>query len=166
MNEIREIGVEEFVRRLKKLVEDDEDSKFVFFIGAGCSVSSGIPDAGTLVKMWLPWLKQLKTGDEKDYENWVKEIYPEYEENKASLFYGRVIEDLFFTPDERQREIERLTEGKDPGCGYAVLAQLITHEKCGRHCNVILTVNFDDLIADAQYLYSQKNLLSYLMILS
>ncbi len=156
MNEIREIGVEEFIRRLKNLVEEVEDSKFAFFIGAGCSVSSGIPAAGTLVKSWLPRLKLLKTGDDSNYGEWVNEIYPEYEDDRASLFYGKVIEDLFFTADERQREIERLTEGKDPGFGYAVLAQLMTHETCGRHCNVILTVNFDDLIADAQYLYTHK----------
>jgi Tfp pilus assembly protein PilF len=156
MNKMRKIEVEEFVRRLKNLLEEKEDSKFVFFIGAGCSVSSGIPAAGPLVKSWLPRLKRLKTGDERNYEEWVKGKYPNYEEDKAAQFYGRVIEDRFFTADERQGEIERLTEGKDPGFGYAVLAQLTTHPSCGHHCNVILTVNFDDLIADAQYLYTHK----------
>ena len=153
---MREIEVEEFVRRLKNLLEEKEDSKFVFFIGAGCSVSSGIPAAGPLIKSWLPRLKRLKTGDERNYEEWAKGKYLNYEEDKAAQFYGRVIEDLFFTVDERQGEIERLTEGKDPGFGYAILAQLMTHPSCGHHCNVILTVNFDDLIADAQYLYTHK----------
>jgi len=156
MAELREIGAKEFVRRLKNLMEKDDDCKFAFFIGAGCSVSSGIPAAGALVKRWLPRLKEYKTGDDGNYEKWVTDIYPDYEEDKASLYYGKVIEDLFFTKDERQREIERLTERKDPGFGYAVLAQLTTNEICGRHCNAILTVNFDDLIADAQYLYSHK----------
>jgi len=128
----------------------------VFFLGAGCSSSSGIPEGGTLVRRWLPRLKKLKTGDEHDWESWAKEVYPDYNEDRPSLLYGRVIEDLFLTPEERQREIERLTEGKDPGFGYSVLAQLMTHERYGRHCNVVLTVNFDDLIADALYLYTQK----------
>ena len=147
---------EEFIRRLKNLIKDHEDSKFIFFLGAGCSISSGIPGAAKLVKSWIPRLKKVKTGSEDNFESWIKGIYPEYNEENASLFYGKIIEDLFLTSEERQREIERLTEGKDPGFGYAVLAQLMTHKECGRHCNVVLTVNFDDLIADALYLYTQK----------
>jgi len=60
------------------------------------------------------------------------------------------------TSDGRQREIERLTEGKDPSFGYAVLAKLMSHKKYGRNCNAVLTVNFDDLVADALYLYTHK----------
>ncbi len=156
MNQIKEMTAEEFIRRFKNLIEEHEDSRFIFFLGAGCSVSSGIPDAGTLVKNWLPRLKKLKTDSSGNCDSWVSGIYPDYIEDKASLFYGKVIEDLFLTPEERQREIERLTEGKDPGFGYAVLAQMMTHEGTGRHCNVVQTVNFDDLIADALYLYTQK----------
>jgi len=33
---------------------------------------------------------------------------------------------------------------------------MMTFEDIGRHCNVVQTVNFDDLIADALYLYTQK----------
>jgi hypothetical protein len=156
MNQIKEMSADEFVRRFKNLIDDHEDSKFIFFLGAGCSVSSGIPGARALVKDWLPRLKKLKTGCNDNCDSWINEIYPDYTEDKASLFYGKVIEDLFLTPEERQREIERLTEGKDPGFGYAVLAQMMTFEDIGRHCNVVQTVNFDDLIADALYLYTQK----------
>ena len=154
MEKIREINAEEFVRRLKNQI--NQDSKLVFFLGAGCSISSGIPGAKDLVNIWLPKLKKLKTGSEEDCDSWVKEAYPEYDENNPALFYGKVIEELFFTADDRQQEIEGLIEGKDPSFGYAVLAQLMTHEKCGRHCNVVLTVNFDDLVADALYLYTNK----------
>ena len=148
--------VDEFVRRLKTLMTSDNDSKFVFFLGAGCSISSGIPGAAKLVREWLPRLKKVKTGNEDDYGTWAKEIYSDYTEEDASLLYGKVMEDLFLLPEERQREVERLTEGKDPGFGYAVLARLMTHSACGSHCNVVLTVNFDDLMADALYLYTQK----------
>jgi tetratricopeptide (TPR) repeat protein len=156
LNQVKEMKVDEFVRRLKTLVTHNDDSKFVFFLGAGCSISSGIPGAAKLVRGWLPRLKEMKTGKEDNYESWAKELYSDYTEENASLFYGKVIEDLFLTSEERQREIERLTEGKDPAFGYAVLAQLITHQECGSHCNVVLTVNFDDFIADALYLYTQK----------
>ena len=156
MNKIKEMSAEEFVRRIKNLIENHEDSKFVFFLGSGCSVSSGIPAAKTLVKNWLPRLKKIKTGNDDSYETWAKEFYPDYQEENAASLYGTIVEDLFLTPNDRQMEIERITEGKDPGFGYAVLAQLMTHKDTGRHCNVVQTVNFDDMIADALYLYTQK----------
>ena len=121
LNQVKEMRVDEFVRRLKNLMTSDNDSKFVFFLGAGCSISSGIPGAAKLVREWLPRLKEMKTGNEDNYGTWAKEIYSDYTEEDASLFYGKVMEDLFLLPEERQKEVERLTEGKDPGFGYAVL---------------------------------------------
>ncbi|MCL5037839.1 MAG: tetratricopeptide repeat protein [Chloroflexi bacterium] len=153
---MNEKTVGEFVRRLKGMMENHDDSKFVFFLGSGCSVSSGIPDAAGLVRRWLPRLKKFITGNEDNWEEWAPNFYPGYEDNKASWFYARVIEDLFPLPEERQKEIERLIEGKDPGYGYCVLAKLMSHEKYRRHCNCVLTVNFDDLAADALYLYTSK----------
>ena len=146
---------QEFVRRFKILLEDS-DSRFVFFLGAGCSGSSGIPDAGALVRQWLPRLKVLKTGDEDNLQKWIDEQFPGYSADNASSFYGKVIKDLFLTREERQKEIERLTEGKDPGFGYAVLSQIVGDKTIGRHCNIILTTNFDDMVADALYLYTNK----------
>jgi tetratricopeptide (TPR) repeat protein len=146
---------QEFVRRFKILLEDP-DSRFVFFLGAGCSGSSGIPDAGALVRQWLPRLKVLRTGNDDNLQEWIDEEFPGYRADNASLFYGRVIEDLFLTREERQKEIERLTEGKDPGFGYAVLSQIVSNKTVGRHCNIILTTNFDDMVADALYLYTNK----------
>jgi len=56
--EMKTMGAEEFVRRLKVHIQD-EDCRFAFFLGSGCSVSSGIPAAGELVKGWLPRLKEI-----------------------------------------------------------------------------------------------------------
>ena len=92
---MRKIKAHEFVRRLKQAV-GDQDSKYTLFLGAGCSISCGIPGAGALVKRWLPELKILKIGDEYSYEKWIKEEYPDYSEEKAALFYGKIIEELLF----------------------------------------------------------------------
>jgi len=146
---------QEFVRRFKNLL-DGTDNRFIFFLGSGCSISSGIPAAGPLAKDWLLRLKKFQTGSKDNFEAWVKNIFPDYEEGKAALFYGRTIEKLFLTPDERQKEIERLTEDKDPGFGYVILAQLLSQGRYGKCCNTILTTNFDDLVADALYLYNNS----------
>ncbi len=152
---IRYMGVEEFARRFKRLIESN-DAKFCFFLGAGCSVSSGIPTAANLVdNVWLPKLKELETGNQENFNEWLKEKFPKYNKENAAQFYGEIIENLFPTPKERQQEIERLVAKKDPGFGYTVLAQLMA-EKCGEHCNIILTTNFDDMVADALYLYTNK----------
>jgi Tfp pilus assembly protein PilF len=153
---LKQMSVAEFVRRFKREIQECEDSRFVFFIGAGCSISSSIPGANDLVKMWLRSLKKLRIGDENNYEKWAKEEFIDYDEKNPAKHYGRVIEDLFLNSETRQREIERLTDGKDPGFGYAVLAKLMGHKDFGSHCNAVLTVNFDDLIADALYLYTNK----------
>lgn len=146
---------QEFVRRLKNLL-DGTDNRFIFFLGSGCSVSSGIPAAGPLARDWLLRLKKYQTGDEEGFEVWIKDLFPDYNEGDAALFYGRTIEKLFLTSDDRQKEIERLTENKDPGFGYVILAQLLSQERYGKNCNTILTTNFDDLVADALYLYNNK----------
>ena len=46
--------------------------------------------------------------------------------------------------------------GKDPAFGYAVLASLITHKDFAPCFNLVLTTNFDDLVADALYVFTQQ----------
>jgi Tfp pilus assembly protein PilF/NAD-dependent SIR2 family protein deacetylase len=155
MKEIPKMKVDEFVKRLRQRI-DYPDYKMTFFIGAGCSVTSGIPTASSLVKEWLKRLWKIKVGESIEYEVWLKKYLPDFREEKTALYYGKVIEDLFIEPIDRQEEWLKLTSGRDPGFGYAVLAQLIAKDEYCRHCNHILTTNFDDLIADALYLYTRK----------
>ncbi|MCF7669366.1 MAG: SIR2 family protein [Verrucomicrobia bacterium] len=154
MSEIfRKISAEEFSRRIR-MMSEHPDSRFAFFVGSGCSVSSGIPAAGTLVKNeWLPRLASLRAPRVKKVDTWAKDAIPGYDPENPAASYGRVMEELFLLPEERQREIERLCWDKFPGFGYAVLANLMARGD-GRF-NVALTANFDDLIADALYLFTK-----------
>ncbi|MCH7843169.1 MAG: tetratricopeptide repeat protein [Chloroflexi bacterium] len=86
-------------------------------------------------------------------ETWAKEEFPGYESGNAADYYGDVMQALFLNAEQRQLEIERQCEGKFPGFGYATLANLVALE--GGRFNVVLTTNFDDLIADALYLYTE-----------
>jgi len=152
---MREISAEQFVRKLKELFSHP-DRRFSFFLGSGCSVSSGIGSAPTLVKRWLPRLKKEKTGDDSGYEEWAQNTYPNYDKNNLALLFKTVMEELFPSAEERQEEIETICERKAPGFGYGVLAQLMAHKDYGKHCNVVLTTNFDDMVADALYLYTYE----------
>ena len=147
------MAVEEFCAGLAE-ARKDSDRPYVFFLGAGCSVTSGIPTAGTLVKdHWLPKLHSRFGQSGKDFAVWVKDAFPTYASGTPAAIFGDVAAKLFPKPAQRQREIERLCEGAFPGFGYAVLALLASNSPS---FNVILTTNFDDLIADAFYLYTEK----------
>ncbi|MFW9991326.1 MAG: tetratricopeptide repeat protein [Candidatus Odinarchaeota archaeon] len=153
---MREISAKEFVRRLKEETSH-QDCRFAWFLGAGCSVSSGIPSAGSIVRnRWLPMLKKFRTGDPSGLDEWVGDMYENYTDENAARYYGKVIEDLFLNDAERQREIDYLTRKKDPAFGYAIFSKLISHEECGSHLDLVLTTNFDDLVADALYLYTHQ----------
>jgi hypothetical protein len=148
------IEVQEFVRRFKDLAKNKK-AKFCFFLGAGCSISSGIPAAGTLIdKEWLPKLKEMETGNEENFDKWLENKFPEYNKTNSAQSYGEIIESRFPTSKERQTEIERLVNGKYPGFCYAIFAKLIENYEV--NCNIILTTNFDDMIADALYLYTYQ----------
>jgi Tfp pilus assembly protein PilF len=146
--------VAQFARRL--LLDDDKhDKRFALFLGAGCSVTSGIPAAGALVRdRWLPRLCDINSPGERDIEGWAVRTIPGYKPEDPSASYGGLINELFLTPDDRQREIESLCDGRSPSFGYAVLAQLVARP--GGRFNVVLTTNFDDLVADALYLYTDS----------
>lgn len=152
---MKQVKVYEFVRRLKMLT-DNPDCKFSIFLGAGCSVSSGIPTADNLVENWLPRLKKLETGKDGNLNSWLIKQFPDYNKNNAAKYYGDVIQRMFLTSKERQKEIEKLVEGKSPAFGYSVLATLMSHSIYGKYFNILLTTNFDDLITDALYLYTNK----------
>lgn len=147
------ISANEFSKRLKA-DSDMPDGRFAFFLGAGCSVSSGIPSAGSLVKSdWLPRLRDLRAPERKDLDVWAKEQFPEYDFDNPAVSYGPVMGQLFLQQEIRQLEVERLCDGKFPAFGYAVLATLVAQKK--GVFNVVLTTNFDEMVPDALYLYTR-----------
>jgi hypothetical protein len=60
--ELTAINVVEFVNRLKHSLTEHKQ-RVTWFLGAGCSVSSGIPTAGGLVERWLRDLAVVLRGE-------------------------------------------------------------------------------------------------------
>ena len=149
---MREESVENFARHFGYVLKEQQ-KRFAFFLGAGCSMPE-IPDAAQLVLEWLPKLRQQRTAGERAGEQpYAAAIRGNDQENPAA-HYAAVMQGLFWSTEDRQREMDRLTRGKDPGFGYAVLSGLLSHRAYGPRCNLVLTSNFDDFVADALYLYS------------
>jgi len=152
---MRTISPFEFVRRFHHGLIN-HDGRYVWFLGAGCSESAGIGDAGETTLRWLGELKYLETGTADDVEDWAPERFPAFNPADPAALYGEVLDALFYTEQEQERELERINAQAEPGFGYATLAQLVTQPGYGERCNTVVTTNFDDLAADALYLYSQR----------
>ena len=170
---LRSITGLELAKRLVAFSKDPE-KRVAFFLGAGCSVTSGIPSAGQLVRSkdaptdWLRELRRLRhsksAGD--DLDEWARKELSRWDPEKPAESYGELIERLFLHDGDRQREIERLCDDTDkvfPGFGYAVLASLMSgtpdnggqYNVNGGQFNVVLTTNFDDLLVDAFFFFGK-----------
>ncbi len=129
------------------------DCPYTLFLGAGASVSSGIPSASGMVKEWQKSLyksiKRIKYVAEENFENWLVNEYSIWRSQKEKD-YSQSDYSLLFTYRyqqtlERKNYIEKLIEDKKPAFGYVYLASLIHSKRFNR----ILTLNFDHLIADS-----------------
>ena len=148
---LKKLSIEEFVKEIKRAGEADPDHRYTLFLGAGCSKSSGIPTAGELVlERWIP--DQVSSGE--DPIEWAKANIKGFDRNDPAASYGAVIEQCFTYPKVRQAEIERICEVASPGFGYSVVAQLCAQNNTP--FSVVLTTNFDDLVADAMFLYAES----------
>lgn len=154
--ELPVISIREFAGRFANGVKVSQQP-FTWFLGAGCSRSSGILDAGGLVEKWLRELFELQGNSGADFDAWLTSNFPTYDAKRPALLYAPTFARRHPSPVERQREIEMICSRGEPAYGYATLAQLLSHKDYGRFCNTVLTTNFDDLIADALYLYGERH---------
>jgi Tfp pilus assembly protein PilF len=153
---LQKITAKEFANRFAHGVGVSEQP-FTWFLGAGCSKSSGILDASGLVEKWLSEEYKLEGQTGPDFQSWAKTQFPTYDASSLASLYAAVFARRHPSPVERQREIEMICARGEPAYGYATLAQILSHKEYGRHCNTVLTTNFDDLIADALYLYGERH---------
>ncbi|MGN6485050.1 MAG: SIR2 family protein, partial [Thermomicrobiales bacterium] len=151
---LRILSADQFVRELHTHVTDGYSAaQYAFFIGAGCSISSGIPGARSLVRdRWLPKLQAILAPNEDDPIAWGRDSLGVDPDGLSADTYGRVMKALFTSPALRQNEIEHLCTAAKPGFGYATMAQLMVQSE--NRFNILLTTNFDDLVADALYLFT------------
>src|SRR6266481_362483 len=154
--ELPAISIREFAGRFSNGVRVSQQP-FTWFLGAGCSKSSGILDAGGLVEKWLKELFELQGQSGAGFKAWIGSSFPSFDAKSPALAYAQTFARRHPSPVERQREIEMICSRGEPAYGYATLAQLLSHKDYGRFCNTVLTTNFDDLIADALYLYGERN---------
>ena len=154
--------------------------RFCFILGSGASVESGIPMGGSLEYDWMKCLmgegtdrgtpsmnvkvtresaEKLRKGGKLQHEFSV--IEDEWSQAKAedrhtlSSEYYFDIYKLRFYPNSKNgyRYLEQLMEHAEPSFGYHPLARLLTDEY---NNNLVITTNFDSLVEDALFLYTDQ----------
>lgn len=153
--------IEEIAKQLKgkrKSVSDlarfistqtDHNPNYTILLGAGCSISSGVNTATDLTREWR---KEL-CGEITDVEAqrlYLKQEHGDwYDPNRE---YSSLFERKYDLQRQRRMFVEKEVSGKTPSLGYAYLTALVNQN----YFNTIFTTNFDDLINEAFYSYSDQ----------
>ena len=137
---------------LERIFKDNKingsDTRFIFLLGAGSSVQSGIKSAYTLAKEWI---EDIKEDLGKEYDTWVKK--DAINENDLASSYTKIYNKRFeHNPINGYETLQKLMENKEPSVGYTILSQILEQT----NHNFIVTTNFDSLIEDALFLFTSK----------
>jgi tetratricopeptide (TPR) repeat protein len=132
------------------------DRPFCFILGAGVSRSSGIPTGGEMARVWLQELHEATNFDGLDVEAWATPERLEIEGfavDKLPNFYPQLYQRRYGEYEQGGYAfLESQMEGKEPSYGYSVLSYLLSETQ---H-RVVITTNFDNLVADALSIHSSR----------
>jgi protein O-mannosyl-transferase len=133
------------------------DRQFAFILGAGASVTSGIPTGHHLAQRWLKDLHLRECIDQSPLREWVVSCgigNGRLTWDTAADHYPQIFERRFQGDREAgYAALEDAMEGKSPSLGYSLLAEIIQHT---RH-KVVVTTNFDNLVADALAMHAHQS---------
>ena len=149
-------GLTEYITQIEERMKD---RSFAFLLGAGASKSSGIPTGGELTTTWLEELRRRAAPetDTRTVAEWATAETTGIEGftyEHAARFYPQVFQRRFSgDAEEGYAALEAVMEGKEPYVGYAILARVMATT---RH-KVVVTTNFDNLVADALYSFTNTH---------
>ncbi len=133
--------------------------QLMWFLGAGCSVSAGVPSAGDMIwefkrllyctEQRIPLSRHPDLGDSR-----TRSVLQAFFDGKAAFpaagsddEYAVYFEAARRTEADRRRYIQNAVAGARPSFGHTVLAALMAAE----HCPMVWTTNFDRVVEDAAY---------------
>lgn len=138
----------------------DNNPNYSLLLGSGCSVTSNIRSGGHLIDEWRKeiYLDLIKYDEDSDYkgEYCVDEAINYLSKKGGSWYnksneYSSLFEKKYDLPRQRRMFVEKEVSDKTPSIGYAYLINLIKDT----YFNTIFTTNFDDLINEAFYQFSE-----------
>ena len=124
----------------------------VWILGAGASKDSGIPMAAELAKNWAKEAFGLENGTDEELANRLKTLKEsegkDWNISCLDRHYFEIYDYRFGSLNSGYADLLERLKDKTPSYGYFILAHLLSHTQS----NLAITVNFDNLIADAIYL--------------
>lgn len=133
------------------------DRQFAFILGAGASFTSGIPTGKTLAEGWLKELHRRECHDGTTFDGWINSRAHGIDGltfQSAAEHYPRIFDRRFRHDREAgYAALEQAMDSKSPSLGYSLLAEII---QSSRH-KVVVTTNFDNLVADALAMHAHKS---------
>lgn len=150
----KELSVSDLTKFIMNRV--DSTPNYSLLLGAGCSVTSEIRPASTLIKEWKEKIYEEMNSDKKpddsalcDFFKTNQKITSWYDTRNE---YSCLFEKQYNLPKQRRAFVEKEVNNKNPSLGYAYLMNIIKK----RFINTIFTTNFDDLINEAFYQFSDE----------
>lgn len=134
-----------------------KDRQFAFILGSGASFTSGIPTGHQLAERWIKDLHLRECLDSRPLEEWIANCGiggGQLTLETVAEHYPQIFERRFEGDREAgYAELEAAMEGKSPSLGYSLLAEIIERT---RH-KVVVTTNFDNLVADALAMHAHQS---------
>ena len=133
---------------LQRLIttRNGEVPNFALLLGAGASKTSNVDTAVEMIDNWREIMVDAAAPD--DVQKWLND-QPWYGHEDE---YSMLFEYVYDQPAQRRVYIEECVKDANPTWGYAYLTNLLAHH----YFDVVFTTNFDDLINEACYLYSER----------
>lgn len=146
-------SISDLIRHIKTK-EESSPANYSIFLGAGASVTSGIRTGSQLIDEWATELyerfNQEKPADPATAKKYFENAHPSWYNSDNP--YSSLFEKKFDLPTQRRRFVEQEVANKLPSIGYSYLVSLVDEN----YFNTIFTTNFDDLINEAFYVFSNK----------
>lgn len=157
---------------LVKTIKDGQKNgeRFCFILGAGASVSSKIATGAQLEYKWMEEMnndpgmyevsktaKRIAKHLDHSFDEILK-VWQEAKQNKQTTLPSEYYFDIYtlrFHPNHRNgyHYLENLMERTQPSFGYHVLSLLLAEDNGS---NLVITTNFDTLVEDSLFLYTNK----------
>ncbi len=158
MNCMQKWSLNGFLAEMKRIHETMPDRRFVFILGAGASIESNVKGAASLAEEWMRIMfNREQKAPVLEFEQWLEsnplKIENHWDKSNLAACYPEIFEKCFEGDHESgYAELEKAIDNRSPSFGYAVLAWVLAQE---RH-NMVITTNFDNLVADSLYIYGSK----------
>lgn len=145
-------SVADLIRFIRNTTSDDKVTpNFSVFLGAGASVTSGVRSGQALVIAWMDECVEMENPNGLEKKDYFSPSHaPEWFD--PSNAYSSLFEHRYDLQRQRRIFVEHEVAGKAPSLGYAYLVKMIENG----FFNTVFTTNFDDLLNEAFYQYSNN----------